>query len=245
MYEKLLEECGLTKNETLVYLALLRIGKSKSGNIVKEAKISSGKIYETLNKLIDKGLVKEVSEQGIKHFIANDPKSLLIYIQEKKADLLEKENEIERNLSNLTNIKNTESILEGVSLVKGLRGISPLVYNSLENAKTIKIMGVNSSKDEKYNNFWRHWHEQRTKLKKQAQILFSDKNTEYWKFFKKLKYTKVKEIIQLTPSAIMIIDEQAFLFSYENELTCIHIISKAIATSLSNFFDDLWKVGKN
>ena len=35
MYENLLKACGLTQNESLVYLALLKTGKSKSGDIVK------------------------------------------------------------------------------------------------------------------------------------------------------------------------------------------------------------------
>ena len=60
--------------------------------------------------------------------------------------------------------------------------------------------------------------------------------------FKKLKYTEVREILHLTPSAILIIDEEIFIFSYEEDLTCIHINFKSITKSFSEFFDDLWKV---
>lgn len=244
MYEQLLEESGLTKNESLVYLALLKLGKAKSSEIIREAKISGGKIYETLYKLIDKGLAKEVSEQGVKHFLANDPKSLLMYIEEKRANLLKKEKEIEKNLPSFINLKNLNIQQEGVSLIKGLRGISPIVYSTLEKAKSISVMGVRSSKDEKYNNFWMNWHRERVKLRKNARMLFSDKNTNYWNFFKKIKYTELRAILHLSPSAIMIIDEQSFLFSYDAEITCIHIISKQISNSLLNFFNDLWGIAK-
>ena|SRR3989344_4825728 len=105
-------------------------------------------------------------------------------------------------------------------------------------------MGVNSSKEEKFNNFWMHWHKRRVSLKKKAKIIFSDKNTNYWKFFKKLRYTQVKEIIHFTPSAILIIDDDVFIFSYEDKLTCVHISTKSIAVSFSQFFDDLWKITK-
>ncbi len=166
MYETLLENCGLTKNETLVYLALLKKGKSKSGSIIKEAKVSGGKIYETLYKLVDKGLVKYIEENGVKKFIANHPETLISYLKEKERSLHKKEEELRKALPQFTSLINTNENVETVSLVIGLRGIEPIIYNSLEKGKEIRIMGVNSSKEEKFNNFWMHWHKHRVSLKK-------------------------------------------------------------------------------
>ena len=244
MYENLLIECGLTQNEALVYLALLRLEKAKSGNIVREAKISGGKIYETLYKLIDKGLVKSVIENGVKHFIANDPKAILEYVKEKEKSLAEKEKELERALPSFSFLRKETEGNENVFFIKGLRGISATVYEMLEKAREIRIMGVRSSKDERYNNFWRAWHRKRVELKKKALILFSDKNTEYWNFFRRLRHTEVREILQFVPSAIMVIDNNLFIFSYENDLVCVHITSHSMARSFSVFFDDLWMFSK-
>jgi sugar-specific transcriptional regulator TrmB len=242
MYEELLSECGLTKNESLAYLTLLRIGKSKSGEIVREAGISGGKIYETLYKLVDKGIVKYVNENGVKYFMANDPDSLILYVKERERKLIEKEKELEKVLPSLSGLKREDSSFESVFLIKGIRGISNVVYEVLEKGTSVKVMGVRSSKDERYNNFWMNWHRKRVEMKKEAKMLFSDKKTDYWKFFKGLKYTQVKEILHFSPSAIMIIDNHSFIFSYDKELICIHIVSEPIAKSFSNFFDDLWKI---
>lgn len=244
-YEELLRACGLTQNESLVYLSLLKVGKATSSKIVKEANISGGKIYETLEKLIRKGLVKSIIENGIKNFIANEPEMLIEYIKDKEKELHKKEEELEKIVPQLKNLKEHDRKLENVSLIKGLRGIKPLVYESLEKGKVIKIMGVTSKKEIKYNNFWRLWHTERVRLKKRAEIIFSDRNTDYWKFYKKLSYTKVKEILSFTPSAILLIDENIFIFSYEEELTCIHIKSLPISDSFSQFFNGLWKVAKD
>lgn len=243
MYEELLTECGLTKNESLVYLALLRLGRAKSGDLVREAKISGGKIYETLYKLVDKGLIKEFSENGIKQFESNSPSSLLDHIAEKRKSLEIKENSLKKILPALSNIQtlNTDS---SVFLLKGIRGIKYNVYLALKTAHSIKIMGISSSKDEKFNNFWRSWHSERISLKKEAKIIFSDRNTEYWKFFKDLDYTQIRELEHLSPSAIMIIDEQIFIFSYDKDVSCVHIKSAPMSVSFSNFFDDLWKIAK-
>lgn len=242
MHEKLLKECGLTQNETAAYLALLRIGKATSSVIVREAKISGGKIYETLNKLIEKGLVKTFSENGIKQFVPSEPSMLIDYIREKERSLLEKEKELERIIPQLSDLRGLHEPFETVELMKGLRATREIVFNALGGAKKIRIMGVRSSKELRYNNFWKEWHKERVRLRKKAQLIFSDKNTDYWKFFDKLPYTEIRSISHFSPAAMMILDEHVFFFSYEEDLTCIHLYSKSISKSFDVFFDDLWGI---
>ena len=245
MYENLLEEAGLTRNESLVYLTLLKIGKSKSGKIVKEAGVSGGKIYETLYKLIDKGLVKVISEHNVKHFIANDPKTLLDYLKDKEALLHKKEKELAKVIPGLDKLRLKELKVETVSLIKGFKGIGAVVYDSLEKTEGGSVaMGVRSDKGEQFNNFWRKWHKERARLKKKCLLLFSDKNTDYWKFYQTLPYTEVREVLEFSPAAFTITGDHSFIFSYGEEFTCIHIHSKDIANSFRSFFDSLWKFAK-
>jgi sugar-specific transcriptional regulator TrmB len=241
MHEQLLEETGLTKNEASVYLALLRIGRAKAGEIIKESKVSSGKIYETLGKLIDKGLVKSFTENGVKHFLASEPESIISYIKEQETKLHKKEEELQKIIPALQSLRKDTLETEHLSLVKGFRGISPLVYQLMVDGKEIKVMGVRSSKDETFNNFWKHWHQKRIDLKKNAKMLFTDKDTDYWKYFKEQRHTEVRETLSFSPSAIMIIDANVLIFTYEEEFTCIHIQSEGIAKSFSCFFDGLWE----
>jgi sugar-specific transcriptional regulator TrmB len=242
--KEILKDAGLTKNETLVYLTLLKLSKAKASEIIKDAKISSGKIYETLDKLIEKGLVKIVIENGVKTFIANNPKTILTYLKEKEKKLQEQEKQLEKIIPNLQDLMKLKKETETVSLIKGYRGVSSIVYEALKTGKEIKIMGVTSSKSIKFNNFWKNWHRKRISLKKECKILFSDYKTEYWKFFKKLKHTEVKESLTITPSAILMIDNNTFIFTYKKELTCIQILSKDISESFHSMFDSLWKIGK-
>ena len=57
--KQLLEEIGLTRGEIKVYLTLLKLGETTTGKIIEEAQISSGKIYEILEKLIKKSIHKQ------------------------------------------------------------------------------------------------------------------------------------------------------------------------------------------
>lgn len=244
MYENLLEEAGLTRNETLVYLTLLKLGKSKSGTIVKEANISGGKIYETLYKLADKGLVKIVEENNVKHFIANEPETILDYIKDKEKKLKEKEIQLKEVLPELKNLIKQKEDLESVSLVKGIKGISALMDKYLKEEKEVFVMGVTSKKKVDFNNFWIRWHRKRVLLKKKCKIIFSDKDTDYWRHFKKQKYTKVKEILSFTPTAINIMGDNVFINSYDEEFKVIHISSKSVANSFKTFFNQLWGLAK-
>lgn len=247
MYEQLLMDSGLTQNEVKVYISLLRSGKSKSGKIVKESGISGGKVYETLDKLIEKGLVEVVIDNGVKHFSAAEPESILQYMEERKNKIVEQTQKLASVVPDLKKLKEFTEPVENVYLIKGFRGIGPIVYDALNAAKSeIKVMGIRASKDEKYNTFWRHWHRERVRLKKKARVLFTvrEKKTEYCTFFEKLSFTHVKQTPNLSPSAIMVIDNNSFIFSYESGFMCIHIKSEAISKSFSSFFEDIWEMAK-
>lgn len=60
MKENILEEIGLTKGENKVYFALLKIGWTTTGRAIEEAKISAGKVYHILDKLMKKRLVSYI-----------------------------------------------------------------------------------------------------------------------------------------------------------------------------------------
>ena len=65
--EKLLEHIGLTKNEVKVYLALLDTGLTTTSAIIKETCINTSKVYESLERLLKKGLVSYTTESAFEH----------------------------------------------------------------------------------------------------------------------------------------------------------------------------------
>jgi len=65
MILKNLECLGLTKNEAKTYLFLLRSGESYGNEISKQAGVPGPKVYETLNKLVNKGLAYPVKASPV------------------------------------------------------------------------------------------------------------------------------------------------------------------------------------
>ena len=89
--EKNLMRLGLTENEAKVYLALLEIGSTSAGEIIKKTKLHRNIVYDNLEKLIEKGLVSFVLIKNIKHFEVNSSHELWDFIDKQKEEVLEKE----------------------------------------------------------------------------------------------------------------------------------------------------------
>ena len=134
---ELLEEIGLTKSEIKVYLALLELGSSTTGPIVEKSGASSSKIYEILDKLIQKGLASFVVEAGTKRFEAADPKRILDYLKEKEAKLKKQEKEIEKILPELELKKTMAKYRSEAKVFKGVKG-GETAFKYLINSMTKK-----------------------------------------------------------------------------------------------------------
>jgi len=80
-----LQELNLSANEAKVYLALLEVGQTSAGELIKKTQLHRSVVYETLDKLIEKKLTFKLTKQNIAHFQANDPERILENIQTQAA----------------------------------------------------------------------------------------------------------------------------------------------------------------
>src|SRR3989344_5177017 len=132
MDNRMLEKIGLTRNESIVYLSLLKIGSSKTGEILKESGLNSGKIYEILEGLKAKGLVSESIINKIRHFSAAPPFQILEYLEKKKEEIANDERDIRKSLSDFEKIK-TEKIKEVKAVTyTGFKGIKTATDEALD-----------------------------------------------------------------------------------------------------------------
>lgn len=82
-----LKETGLTEVEANVYLALLEKGPSSTGVIIKKTGFHKATVYQTLERLQEKGIVSYIIEGKIKIFQAINPHILLEQLKEKEENL--------------------------------------------------------------------------------------------------------------------------------------------------------------
>jgi len=246
MNEKLLEEIGLTKGEIKVYLTLLKTGETTTGKIIEDSGLSSGKIYEILDKLIKKGLASFIIKEKTKYFQASSPERILDYLKEKEKLIHEKEKELEKELPSILEMQKSQA-KEETRLFKGFKGIQTAIFealSSLNKQDEVLAMGIRSGKEEQYNLLWQRWHQERVKKKIICKMLFSEKG-EYFNYFRKMKLTQIKIIKGITPSAIDIMGNSVLIFTYGKEPSCLLIKNPEIAQSFTNLFNSLWKRGRS
>ena len=105
MKEKL-KQMGLTEGESKTYLSLLKIGSSTVGPIVKDSRISYSKIYDVLNRLLDKGIISYTIREKTKYFQAANPNRLLDYLEKQQNQIKSNKKILKEIIPDLQKIKN-------------------------------------------------------------------------------------------------------------------------------------------
>lgn len=250
MYENLLTDIGLTKSEIAVYFALLELGSSTTGPIIKKAGIASGKAYLVLDKLVAKGLVTYTIISNKRYYQAKDPERLLDYLKEKETELKQKEEQLQKAIPSLKakyeeqKYKPTAEIYEGV---KGFKTFYDLVLKELKKGDFIDILGVPREANEKFQAYLIDWNKRRIKLGIKMRILYNHDCREFGKLREKMKLTEVRYMKQEleTPAWIDIFKEYVVTINVHGEPICFLIKNKESAESYKKYFELLWKIAKN
>ncbi len=249
MYEDLLTDIGLTKSEIAVYFALLELGSSTTGPIIKKAKIASGKAYLVLDKLLLKGLVTYTIKSGTKHFQAKDPEMLLEYLKEKGEELKEKEEKLKQIIPRMKaeyekeKYKPVAEVYEGV---KGYKTFMEFVLNENKTGDTINILGVPREANEKFGPFLLNWNKRRIELGIKLRIIYNSDSKEFGKMREKMKLTEVrymKEELE-TPAWIDIFKDYVVTINVHGTPVCFLIKNKESAESYKKYFEIIWRQSK-
>lgn len=87
MFQKELSELGLTHNEATIYETILSTGEASVTDISKASGIHRRSIYDTLERLVEKGIVFQIFGQKENLYVASDPGKLIEMIESKEKTL--------------------------------------------------------------------------------------------------------------------------------------------------------------
>jgi sugar-specific transcriptional regulator TrmB len=249
MIDLKLRKLGLTDYESKVYLALLELGEGSSGDIIKKAEIHTGKIYEILDSLKNKGLVSEIVKNNIRQYSATEPKRLFDYLNTKKEELKKTEEDISSIMpSLLEKVKSASKKPIKVEVYTGFEGFKTAISKEISKYSKnteVLVFGIQPKLkyDKKISDFFsykvypeRKRNKVLTRKIKDISTINQKSNSSYPKKVRYLEY-KSLTIVEVYKDLVLI---ELYM---ENPIILV-IESEEVANSFRNQFEILWKMAE-
>lgn len=240
-----LENAGMTNAQIKIYLALLELGETSSGPLIKQSGLQNSVVYNNLNQLIEQGLVTFVVKGKTKYFSAADPENLIRSIDEKKENL----QNLVPQLKMLQNISNTK---QEARVFLGWKG----VYNAFNSILDTLPQGADytgfaAGFEEDYSDetklFFKEFQKKRDAMKYKVKLIANESartqvnEYDYYSRFSKPEY---KFVDGFAPVGSIIFADNVMNVSFQDEPIAVITTSRHIAQSHRKFFDAMWKMGK-
>lgn len=248
MIESALEKVGLTKGEIKVYLSLLELGSSSTGKITKRSGISGSKVYEVLDRLMNKGLANFVIKNRVKYFEATDPSRILDYLDEKEKQIEKEKANIQKIIPELI-LKQKHSKKSEVKVFTGWEGIKTTnedIIRILKKGEEWLTMGLTEQPKS-----WEIYFNKRQKVRAEKGIklkhLLNEKYKSLYEKRKKLPYTEFRffpKDFSMPMTTEIYKDKVIFMILLQENPMAIMIKSEAVAKSFRKYFFVLWEIGK-
>ncbi len=235
--QETLVRCGLTKNETKVYLALLKLGSATAVEITKQSKVHRVNVYDALERLMQKGLIATITQAKKRIYEVGSPDHLNQLLNEKQEAL----NKIMPSLKEEFKSKKEK---QQVYQFFGPEGVMQAYYMMIESGNLLYGVG-GSGLNRKYLKH-RHemWNKERIKKGVKGKVLYYESvrgiKEKSWKDpTVKIKYLpdKFKSLGMIDICGDLIVN----LVPKEGNITAIVIENKILAETYKKFFDFIWE----
>jgi len=229
----MLKKIGLTSNESDVYLAALRIGSNTAGRFSKEAQIDRSATYDSVKRLLEKGLLTYTIISGRKYFQAVDPKRLLEYLKEK-------EEIVEEALPQLSTLYKEPKEKRNVTLYYGYKGIKSVFNDILREGKPNLVYGSEGQFEEKMPGFCTYFIKQQEKLGIKTKMIIRSHRKSM-----PSKTSTVRRLDVAESSAVTnIYGNKITIIIWSEPPEAVVIENKDAAESYRSYFEILWKAAR-
>lgn len=240
MDKDILEDIGFRKAEITIYLAILELGPTTSGPVIKKSKLQSSVVHRTLNQLLEKGVITFVKKGKNKEYQSVEPKDLVEYIENKKKRLLDILPELEAR-------KNKEKQKNEVEMIIGKKAIFTTLNNLIGDAKRqeefLSFSLIEPHNDKEIISFYKQYNLRRREKRLEVKVLVNKTVKEiYERNYTKelLKKANVKYTTFHLPQGIIIFRDKVILHTWEDIPTAIKITNNLIAKQFKEFFLELY-----
>ncbi len=235
-------DLGLTPGEAKVYLALLELGSTKVGPVVKKSEVAQSNVYWILERLKEKGLVSYTVKSKIKYFQAASPKFLLEYLQNKQKALAEQEKLLHSFLPKLLAIEE-QSPKQEVEVFTGTKGLRSAYEKLLEEGEELLHFYEHKKEYAKVSDLF--YFNIMDILKKVPAKGIVNKAYKSSSVIKKANFVSYRFVSFPIPGNIEFCADKVLIISWKKPIVGILIHSESIVGSLKTYFNAVWRQAKD
>lgn len=242
-FREVLEKIGLTKNESKVYLTLLELGPSLAGKIAKISELHRRPTYDSLTRLLDKGLISYTIKSGKKYFQAVNPERFISILKEKQKS-------VEQIIPSLLEKFYTKKPEITTEVYEGKEGIKTIMEDIIKTKKEFLTIGSTGKGPSIFPYYVENFSKRREKAKIKRKVLIADTldGRKHYGTLKKEKLVEVKFLpreIKNVQTTWIYGDKVAIILVSEEYPIATLIENKQIADNYRFLFSMIWKVGKS
>ncbi len=241
--EDVLYKIGLTRNEAKVYMALLNLGTAQAGQITEKSGVHRRNVYDSIDRLMEKGLISFVIVNNKKLFSPVNPKRFLELIDEKKFELDSLKSDFQKILPELE-LRTTLKERHDVRFFKGVEGLKTVFEDIIRTGRNYIGYGPGQQLEKILKHYFKHFADKRVKSKISLRLIYNEASR------KTLKKNPLSDLRYMpdqysSRAALRIYgDKVALLLLSEEEPLAIVIKNKAIADGYRKYFEVMWKAAK-
>lgn len=233
-----LQKLGLTQNQTTVYLALVKRGTAKAGELIKQTGMHRNLVYTALEELIDTRLVSTSRLRGVAVYKLLSPTRLL-------SDIAEKERVAKNVIEELSHL--TRNNRQEVIVYEGIDEFRRHVLHSYELATPGGLS--------RYLGTSPHWHTvvgselERTVNEIQKNKKFRMRGIARTMFpalrslltqTGALSEVRTNPLISSDTNNVEILEDRICIQTFTEPYTVVEIINPELAKNYQSYFDFLW-----
>lgn len=248
MYEKELQQLGLSDKEAKTYLAALELGSATAQQIAKKSGLKRPTVYFAIDRLTTLGLMSSFGKGKKRYFAAESPERLLSLIVAQRRKAVALEEDLQRILPELNNIFQLTGERPRVRFFEGKEGIKAIQEDILKSK--IKSMEEAYPADEFLKLFSPEERKQYIEKRRKKKIKIRAIYTSQSSFKAPIKDSFVE--LRFVPwsrfpfsADIVIYGNKVGIATYKGKLIGIIIESKEIAETLRFIFKLAWQAVGN
>ncbi|VVB77879.1 HTH-type sugar sensing transcriptional regulator TrmBL1 [uncultured archaeon] len=234
------ETIGLSRNETKIYLELLKNNNLSALELSKRTFVHRSNTYDSIRKLKDKGFVSEIIDKKKRLFIALPPERIKSYLKQKEYDI----DSILPSLNNITKDCSTENRVE---IINGTFSIRERLQDFLKSGLNINVYGASKEAVENFGEgFLKDFHKERMKKKILMRHIYDESAIERVRYLNKKAYTEARIIPKkyYTNSSITMCGDSVLIVVFNSPVYGIFIKNKDISNTYNKYFELLWREAK-